>query len=420
MFTRNLDSGVWMSSDGLTESVDGDTVQEICAAAEELAAVNGNVEQVDATTTVQSLPPEDMSERASWACAEKIILDCLETGNEMVDLTDLGIRSLPSSLVAPLRYLTKHPQLDAVPPSQEAYSPLVPSVKLFLSRNQLRHVPSAIFNLDNLTVLSLRNNNLLELPWAIGRMLNLIELNVGGNKLRCLPWEILNLLNTGRLNVLSTHPNPFFEPYLVSAQGKETKEFERGAALLASVSEPPQSQRDIIKQQTPSVPSNTEYLAGSMVTFFNPDGSHHRASPIFNASHQQDTVERLRVAPHDYRPIAPSTINTTPSLIELALQSCTRATRLPDLSEYVPQDRSSSLFRLTHELDASREYGPRSCAICDRDYVLARTEWVEWRDCLPFGNMEQSLMQLAHGKYRVPFLRRGCSWRCVPTYPDAK
>ncbi|PKI85470.1 hypothetical protein MVES_000202 [Malassezia vespertilionis] len=71
--------------------------------------------------------------------------------------------------------------------------------------NALTRLPSALFQLSNLSVLSLRKNNLTCLPPAIGELRGLRELNIGGNTLRYLPAEIQRLA----LDTFTYVPNPF-------------------------------------------------------------------------------------------------------------------------------------------------------------------------------------------------------------------
>jgi Leucine-rich repeat (LRR) protein len=77
----------------------------------------------------------------------------------------------------------------------------------------LTTLPGELFNLDRLTVLSLRGSQLYELPLSVGKLSNLKELNLSQIGLRYLPYEILELFSdTGRLNSLHLHPNLFHEP----------------------------------------------------------------------------------------------------------------------------------------------------------------------------------------------------------------
>lgn len=79
---------------------------------------------------------------------------------------------------------------------------------LYLMGNQLTKLPSALFEVGNLRVLSLRNNNLAYLPPAIGDLSNLRELNISRNPLTYLPAEIQKL----SLDQFAFFPNSFLPP----------------------------------------------------------------------------------------------------------------------------------------------------------------------------------------------------------------
>ena len=78
-------------------------------------------------------------------------------------------------------------------------------LELYLWDNLLTKLPSALFQLTNLGVLSLRKNQLTHLPAAIGELRHLRELNIGGNALTYLPAEIQQL----QLDTFTYVPNPF-------------------------------------------------------------------------------------------------------------------------------------------------------------------------------------------------------------------
>ncbi|KAJ1023095.1 hypothetical protein NDA16_003248 [Ustilago loliicola] len=79
------------------------------------------------------------------------------------------------------------------------------TLSIFLGSNSLTRLPSALFQLQNLRVLSLRSNKLKFLPPAIGDLHNLSELHVPNNELQYLPAEILRL----KLDVFTWFPNPY-------------------------------------------------------------------------------------------------------------------------------------------------------------------------------------------------------------------
>ncbi|CAE6364653.1 unnamed protein product [Rhizoctonia solani] len=78
-------------------------------------------------------------------------------------------------------------------------------IQLYLANNRISILPSELFQLNNLTLLSLRGNKLRSLPPAIGNLKSLRSLNIASNELTTLPSE-LSYLN---LQALLLHPNPF-------------------------------------------------------------------------------------------------------------------------------------------------------------------------------------------------------------------
>ena len=108
--------------------------------------------------------------------------------------------------------MIRNPRVNNEAPSPERYESLAPFLQLFLSRNALRTLPPELWNLQYLSVLSLRNNKLTELPPCIAKLHNLVELNLAGNRLRWLPWELLRLVSPkGNLRRLNVRPNPLFQ-----------------------------------------------------------------------------------------------------------------------------------------------------------------------------------------------------------------
>lgn len=110
--------------------------------------------------------------------------------------------------IAPRRTESSHSRTLSFGSSRSAQRDMHSQLQFYLWDNALTRLPSALFQVANLSVLSLRKNHLTSLPPAIGELRNLRELNVGGNALRYLPAEIQRL----RLDTFTYAPNPFLEP----------------------------------------------------------------------------------------------------------------------------------------------------------------------------------------------------------------
>ncbi|ORX54041.1 outer arm dynein light chain 1 [Hesseltinella vesiculosa] len=123
------------------------------------------------------------------------VLDAVvDNGYEQVDLSQCDLEEIPDD-IAELRYLTVLYK-DRVKPA---------SLQLYLFDNRLHTLSPTLFQLENLTVLSLRHNYLTMIPPAIVHLSELVELSVGNNCLTFLPGEITQL---PKLSLLSVSPNP--------------------------------------------------------------------------------------------------------------------------------------------------------------------------------------------------------------------
>ncbi|KAG5514022.1 hypothetical protein PMAC_000644 [Pneumocystis sp. 'macacae'] len=128
------------------------------------------------------------------------ITNTIEEGEEVLQLSGCNIVEIPENISQLRSLVTK---LDP-----EVEKPLTPHLKIFLSGNFIYKLPSGLFDLFTLTVLSLRNNKLVTIPPSIGRLVNLVELNLGQNKLAYFPSTLLLLR---KLQILSISPNPLKE-----------------------------------------------------------------------------------------------------------------------------------------------------------------------------------------------------------------
>jgi hypothetical protein len=129
--------------------------------------------------------------------------------------SNLNLQTISNELLTPLKTLTKRPRyLDInASPRDTDFHPLQPQLQMFLSGNSLRALPSELFSLENISVLSLRTNNLELLSPHVSKLHNLIELNLAGNGLRFLPYELLTVIRSRKLQSLTVLPNPLLRPF---------------------------------------------------------------------------------------------------------------------------------------------------------------------------------------------------------------
>jgi Leucine-rich repeat (LRR) protein len=302
------------------------------------------------------------------------------------------------------------------------YQPLEGRTRLFLSSNQLRRIPGEICNLENLQALSLRNNRLVELPTAIGKLGSLTEINMAYNNLHHLPYEILKLVSgRGRLARLIIHPNPFYVPI--------HPETIRAADLCTEFSK---------KDPETPVPNRNwvvEYKCRSQVRFFDKTGAlikgpaFPRDDSLIASGSQASNLEIPKAPPGDTaEPPTPSSlvngreISRVPSLLEMAVKTWSKTPQLPDL-DYWREEVPEGLPRLLNDAKALREIeaGDRKCTVCCRPFVIPRTEWIEWWELAERGLAKMRKQNGTLENIRdimervVPLMRRGCSWKCVPT-----
>ena len=242
-------------------------------------------------------------------------------------------------------------------------------------------MPSEIFNLQQLDVLSLRQNRIREIPPAIGRLENLAELNIGSNELEVLPWEILHMMRVsgGSLKKFSPFPNPFkrFQEHEMEDQrpNKKRKRHAVGARLL--VQSP--------SQITPMI----RRVARSCVTYYESNGRQHRPLP---AQMPQGTE------PHSVQ-------ERTPSLLELSLRGASKLAYFDDIIHEIEADDrvdepSDVPENLRHFLQIASDVvnaGGQKCPTCGKAFIIHRAEWIEWWDLLPQANAQNETRAIDGG-----------------------
>ncbi|PMD30458.1 hypothetical protein L207DRAFT_538016 [Hyaloscypha variabilis F] len=415
-FERQFDSGVFMGSDGTDMD---DATEEFEPEPASLPLRQPRVIQTQkAAPTLEEL-------------AQGQIQRCLEDGDESIDLSSRGLTTLSNATMRPLATFTRVP-----PVTEGVFTRLEPKLKIFLALNQLTTLPGELFNLDRLTVLSLRGNRLRELPPSVGKLSNLKELNLSQNGLRYLPYEILELFSDkSRLNSLHLHPNLFHEPQFpaseVEVQQEEEVQYKiglgnrtragarRGAICAVS---PDQRRRSWHAQW------KITYQARTEVRFLSIHGDLVKG-PSFptNAAGSESAHNRIPVADVNDSPQPPTSeaeLSRAPSLLEVALASCAKTPQFPFLADYLPDDAPPTLHRLLADAAVKKESGGSKCTICSRSFIIPRTEWIEWWEIAkvlesnstasaasPLRQMENERDVL---EKMVPLMRRGCSWMCVP------
>jgi hypothetical protein len=290
-----------------------------------------------------------------------------------------------------------------------AFEQRKPSLRIFLSRNQLNQLPRALFNLEHLTLLSVSGNRLDEIPPGVGRLHNLEELNVGSNRLRWLPFELLELIQESKkLRGLRLHPNQYYQADLdISTNGltlPNPSPAEEGKADLAF---------------------RTRRICRSSVEFFD---SNSRIYGDFRLSHDDQRIKAMEYG-QDVGLALPSaghassklhansalgTPSKVPSLVELVLRSLYRLSDLAAAAQGLPDDLPSPVRQSIDKVVALQKSGGRRCSVCKRMFVVPRTMWLEWWRVVRRDSTMENDVADASADDVIPFARVGCSWICMP------
>ncbi|KAJ4298740.1 hypothetical protein N0V88_003772 [Collariella sp. IMI 366227] len=408
-FRRQLDSGVWMSMDGASSDMD---------------------EVVDLNPTGPRFrlpPPQDyrpMSEQELQVSS--IIRACIEEGKELVDISHQRLSTIPDGLLDPIRHIVPIPNVvkDVNFEQREA------QIRVLLSGNRIEKFPISLLNVENLVEVSLRANDLKRLPPQIAQLSNLDSLHIGGNDIPFLPGEMLQLLKKGtKLERLYLHPNPFWRPRaFVPLMNTGAKEYE----LLTfgpteSVQLPPRWQGKTTKLECRSP---VQFMDSSNRTRSDFVLLHHgatrRESTVIDIEPFTElaTPRKLDMArlPHHM-----ATSKGARSLFEMVLRRCANvpSTEAKVIRSWLHEERE----RLPPHLEPSIERafdlqgdGGIKCSVCGKDTVMPLAQWIEFReigDTMVLSDKGEETVIFNKNGYRtepspVPFLRVGCSWKCIP------
>lgn len=303
-----------------------------------------------------------------------------------------------------------------------------PNLKLFLANNLLTRCPKEIFDLTNLTVLSLRRNNLTEIPPAIFQLTNLTELNVSINKLKYLPVDLLELVCSKdcKLVTLNLHPNPFHMPVLGDEQSLDMEEEE---AEIRCERRPGWLPRHLSTNGTFEI-----RLIRRTPAHFLRGGEGKQRESGFRLRLTSGNREKLATEDFSVEPVLPSRAKPTKvlSLMDMCLQ--TISSTYPSNTDWLEHVQSLEMFRddpesaensyhlkTLEDMDAQRQGGPLWCTVCRRKTLRPVAQWIEWYEIFPIFTYPNSDLPSPWNipEYRssneslVPFLRQACTWACV-------
>ncbi|KAJ5552189.1 hypothetical protein N7494_001567, partial [Penicillium frequentans] len=337
---RNVDSGVWMGSDesgadSLIPSEDGPWGEDLLKTVLDPKAQGKSAQgplvllpSGKAAPPVLPLPVlKGPHESEGQRFARSVVNDCLEKGEDIVDLGNFNLRTIPSGLLRPLQHLTKLPSVEQAPLSENSYSSLQPFLSIYLPGNSLNELPNELFELSGLKVLSVRNNELHEIPFTIRKLKELEVLNVSVNRLTYLPWELLRLLQHGELKHMTAYPNPF--PSIEEAtiakwhREPEKKTTDQPYDEYDSEQDEPEitfetPRFDIYEDSPPAEAWTTIHVATGPTTRLDMEGR-----PI-----EENPVSNMMIPSSDPVP-------TAPSLREVALRA---VCKLPDLEHVTDEE----------------------------------------------------------------------------------
>ncbi|KAI9745284.1 MAG: hypothetical protein M1818_001564 [Claussenomyces sp. TS43310] len=423
---RQFDSAIWLGSDATEGEVDAEFLENSQIPITPTSSQHTMAIRPVSTPYRSSQPTTEASSPEERAKDQ--IDECLDMGKQDIDLSARGLTHLSNATIKPLSTFVPVHEITG----EAGFQSLRPALKIFLSSNMLTRLPGEIFKVEGLRVLSLRSNQLLELPTAIGKLNRLVELNIANNLLRFLPYEIMDLLSdAGRLHSLQIHPNPFYEPDMDSL---ELRSLRRGRPASSSV------------PNNSTITWKKDFRYRSHVRFTDIDGTLLKGpvfpgdQSLFNMSgskgytHSSSSILApciISRAPADDVPEPPQGSGPNfhiPSLLELAVRAYCRSPRTAGLDQRWEwkEDAPEHLSHILRDAKAlyEMEAGVRNCTICHRDFVIPRTEWIEWwqiekvqrrrAGSTAASSRRQTENQRDQIERLVPLMRRGCSWKCVP------
>lgn len=338
----------------------------------------------------------------------------------------MDLPALSSANVRSLQHLIRAHSMDRT--AGITYVRLTPDLKIFLGNNLLEDLPLELWDLENITVLSLRGNLLKGISERVGDLGRLQELNIAVNQIETLPFELLSLLRPREGPALRfvTHPNSFVMPVKPALlAGHSPLSFRNVLHVQGEVqrlryllSQPASSSMHVWynmllrtaqewlrrKVQDPNARSGPIFAATTEVTYFDMDGAHLRSQ--HGAGYTSSAAAFTALPGSPSVPIGPC--SNAPSLFELAVQSCRASPWLrPATASELFTDVPPRVEQGIHLALESKGRPLHRCSVCRRSHAIKRAEWIEYWYC----NTGDSSV-LAHEAF-LPFERKACSFGCV-------
>ncbi|KAK4125280.1 hypothetical protein N657DRAFT_644135 [Parathielavia appendiculata] len=419
-FRRQLDSGVWMGTEGnLTDTDDSFDLEPVPARF-----------PLTAPRAQPSIPLSPARPRltSQEQQVQNTIQSCVDRGEELVDLSGLNLESISDALLNTISEITPIPSVA----KDVAFEQRDPQIKVFLSNNRLRTFPIALLNIEHLTVLTLRGNRLVKLPPAISKLRNLQTLNIAQNYLRFLPGELLDLLEPGsKLITFNCEPNRFWHPATASGN-------EQGAEKYETLTFAPCTETMTIgstwKGLTTKLQSRTPVhfidSAGKTYSHFTlPDPGSKLSNvhvlelePFTSLTTPKELAPELRSHSATSKVVNP---RGAKSLFEMALRACATSAEADTIPSWLREDEGWPRHFAPAVENATQLHrqGGVTCSVCGRETLMPLAQWIEFRyvrrtsvEQRAEGRLVRETIGLEEtsGEMPVPFLRVGCSWRCVP------
>ncbi|KAK0737512.1 hypothetical protein B0T21DRAFT_410956 [Apiosordaria backusii] len=375
---RKLDSGVYMGGQDSTDT-EGDVPSPYTP--------KYFVSPAQLRVSPRSLPQVSEAESA----ARDKIKNCVEYGNQEVDLSGLGLNSISAETIAPIADIAPIPLVVKGVSFEQAD----PDIKVYLYNNHLKDFPLSLVNIEPLTFLTLRNNDLTEIPTCIGKLKNLKTLNLAQNKLKYLPAEIRRLMGDGgKLVMLHTASNPWWTAEKLSFQ----------AVIEQSDPNP------LIRTPVEFLDSNGQIYSRFRLPLSDADLAESTSSLELEVEHpsELEMPKEVSYAEGDHvRLLNPTGAR---SLFEYALKALTKLPE-PELEEVdywlgVDEGYPKGLRETLNLAADAHRSGGLTCSVCGRGMVVPLTRWVEFHKTAGTIRVDRESL--------VPFLKVGCSWKCVP------